>query len=276
MLKKLFNAIAVALVCLCSSSVAQAQLSASINSSTTTGTLTQTFVFRVINGNTAPFQFLNIIIAPPSDLNVDACYFIFKTAGNSGRGSVKIFGDYPQINNYQPWSAYGDGTDVANSQCTVKGSQMSYTVSGNDLFVTVPVVASNLMLGNYNIFLSADGNWNFGQPDGYWQPIAQSAWPSPPTSTVLPVSGQGMNATFDTVISSTGVGHSRAISRSLFIVNQYASGVGACYVIYTNSNRQLIMLQDSGNNVAYNGTVFLGTTPHASQIANNTLKTGSA
>ena len=135
---------------------------------------------------------------------------------------------------------------------------------------TLQDTRSTIRLGNYNIFLSADGNWNFGQPDGYWQPIAQSAWPQPPTSTVLPVSGQVMNATFDTVISSTGVGHSRAISRSLFIVNQYASGVGACYVIYTNSNRQLIMLQDSGNNVAYNGTVFLGTTPHASQIANNT------
>ena len=146
---------------------------------------------------------------------------------------------------------------------------MTQTPSGNDLIVTIPIVASNLMLGTYNIFLSPAGSWNFAQPNGYWQPIAQSAWPAPPTTSVFPGSGTGMNATFDVTLSSSGVGKSRALSKSLFIINQYASGVGACYAIYTNTNHKLIMLADSGNSIVSNGSVFLGTTPGPSQIASN-------
>ena len=211
---------------------------------------------------------MSVIIAPSSDLNVDACYFMYGPWGNSGRGTIALFGDSPQESNNNPWwRNWQDGADTSNSQCTVKGSAMTKTPSGNDLIVTIPIVASSLMIGTYNIFLST-GSWNFSAPNGYWKPIATT--PPRPTTSVMPGSGTGMSATYDVTISSAGVDKSRALSRSLFFVNQYFSGAGGCYLIYQNTNRQLIMLKDDGNEIATNGLRFLGTTPGASQIASNT------
>ncbi len=227
MTQKLLPALTGCFVFLCLSSGASAQVTASLVYSGPlcgtpaipcyAGLQTQSFTFRIVNGNTASYPIMSVIIAPPSDLNVDACYFLYGPWGNSGRGTIALFGDSPQESNNNPWwQGWQDGADISNSQCTVKGSAMTKTVNGNDLIVTIPIVASSLMIGTYNIFIST-GSWNFSAPDGIWKPIA--TLPPPPTTSVMPGSGTGMNATYDVTISSSGVGKSRALNRSLFFVN---------------------------------------------------------
>ncbi len=191
---------------------------------------------------------------------------MYNASGATGRGTIALFADFPEANNYNPWaSGWVDGTDLSNSQCTLKGSLMSKVTSGSDLLVTIPIVATNLMVGTYSIYINYGNGWNFSSPNGYWQPIA--TLPPPPTSSVLPASGQGFSTAFDVKLTSAGPGKSRAISRSLFFVNQYFSGVGACYAIYYNTSRKLILLSDDGNNVVANGQTFLTPTPRSSQMA---------
>ena len=90
------------------------------------------------------------------------------------------------------------------------------------------------------------------------------------TGTEGAVSGNDLIVTISIMASNLMVGTYQVLSRSLFFVNQYFSGVGACYVIYYNSSRKLIMLQNDGNNVVSpNGQTYLTTTPRASQVAAN-------
>ena len=72
---------------------------------------TESFTFRV----PASFSILNVIIAS-TDLNVDACYFLYNASGATGRGTIALFADFPEANNYNPWaSGWVDGTDLSNS-----------------------------------------------------------------------------------------------------------------------------------------------------------------
>ena len=109
MFQKTFAVLAASIVVLCTSQIASAQVTATIdptgsvcNGVPCSTSQTQTFSFRIVNGNTASFSMLSVIIAPPSDLNLDACYFLYGRWGNSGRGSLAIFLDSPQANNGNP------------------------------------------------------------------------------------------------------------------------------------------------------------------------------
>ncbi len=157
------------------------------------------------------------------------------------------------------WSSVGQGSGstIANSQCSIAGTDFGATKSGNSAIVTIAVNFNSSFAGTKSLFVAAGDNENESsnyQNMGLWSvaggsgasgsnpastPSAPSSSGAAPTVVSIVPSNSGNRTTF--VITVSDVNGSNDLSGAGVIVNSGYSGSNACWIYY-NLNQATVSL----------------------------------
>jgi hypothetical protein len=186
---------------------------------------------------------------------------VYLLIGTSTSVSGSCFAEYSPSNN--AFSLFLDagppdavpaqvGHDASNRQCTLSGSGLGATQSGNNLIVTFPVTFSGSYQGSKNIYLltydiqGRSGGW---QKMGTWDVALFSTGPS--VVSLTPTQGVGQNGTFIATFLHPGGASQHYLGYILFLptpnVVQYTA-TGSCLVEYNRISDAMRLINDAGTN----------------------------
>jgi len=207
-----------------------------------------TFKYSSVNG----YSYLNRVygLVNTSTSGASACYLQYDLVANvlyleSDSGTAFVGGLTP-----------GAGTTLTNSQCSINGSGVAVSGSGNQLTLIVPVSFSGTFSSLKNIYgyASDKAGLNSGwQTLGSWN--AGALIVAPPTAdSVTPSAGTGTSQVFTFKFSS--VNGYNYVSRFYGEVNISTSGVSSCYFEYDPVANALYLHNDAGS--AFAGSIGPG------------------
>lgn len=198
--------------------------------------LSQTFSVTLsdANGNADIASALIVINAAITGQN--SCYLSFNRAAN-------VFYLFADANNtWQPVYP-GSSTTVSNPNCSLSGSGLSTSASGNSVILTMPMSFSPSYAGAKNFYVYATdagglaSGWVTG---GSWS----TAQPVPPALvSVSPSSGSGASQLFTVTISDAN--GNADISSALILINTTINGQNACFLSFNRSANVYYLLRDS-------------------------------
>jgi hypothetical protein len=158
------------------------------------------------------------------------------------------------------------GTILTNSYCTVNTTQVTRTLVGNDMTVTVPVTFKGTLTGAMGTFLQSldvTGVWTGMTQFGNWTSTAITT-PKPG-----PYVRQVLVPAYDKVPTKVDAysGHSSGLD-ALYTVNvlvaeNIVGGTRRCHIIYFGGTRELRLVNDAGtgfttNSPQQNSTCAIG------------------
>jgi hypothetical protein len=137
-----------------------------------------------------------------------------------------------------------------NSRCSVNGSSVSASASGNTLTVSFTLNFSSSFSGAKTIWLNATdtaGAQSGWQAKGNWTvPGSVGSTPAPPAiQSFLPASGSGASQAFTTKLTdANGAGD---LVYGYWLINTSTSWAGSCGVRYDRTNNQLSLINEVGS-----------------------------
>jgi subtilisin family serine protease len=132
----------------------------------------------------------------------------------------------------------GSGGTLSNSQCSIAGSSVAVSNTGNSITVAATVTFASGFAGPKTIWAtwySAAGQQGIWQSVGSWNVTASG-------NSVVPSSGSGPSQQF----TFTFPGASNADSVNM-LIHSALSSAGGCYVIYERAANTFDIVDDAGN-----------------------------
>ncbi|MEO8026645.1 MAG: BACON domain-containing carbohydrate-binding protein [Bryobacteraceae bacterium] len=136
---------------------------------------------------------------------------------------------------------------VSNSQCTINGSQSSFTGTGNTLTLALDITFAAGFAGNKITYLAArdvaenNSGW---QALGTWQVPGSGPAITTSLSGLSPRRGAGLTQTFTFTINDTAGWQDLGVVNVL--INDAIDGRQACYMAYVRSINVLYLVDDAG------------------------------
>src|SRR6185312_6067905 len=192
----------------------------------------------------------------------NACWFYF----NLNAVSVSL-----ADNGGSAWSSVGQGSGstIANSQCSIAGTDFGVTRSGNSAIITIAVNFNSSFAGTKSLFVAAGDNENQSsnyQNMGLWAvaggagaaastPASTPAAPSSPSSsevapTVVSIvpSNSGNRTTF--IVTVADANGSNDLAGAGVVVNAGYNGANACWIYYNLNQATVSLAANDGSSWA--------------------------
>jgi hypothetical protein len=139
---------------------------------------------------------------------------------------------------------------LSNSRCSVNGSSVSASASGNTLTVSFTLNFSSSFGGAKTVWLNATdtaGAQSGWQAKGIWTvPGGGGSAPAPPAiQSFLPASGSGASQAFTTTL--TDANGASDLVYGYWLVNTSISWAGSCGVRYDRTKNQLALITEDGS-----------------------------
>lgn len=208
----------------------------------------------------------------PTTATANGCYLSYSRAANT----VSLFQD-----SNASWLpvTIGSATTVSTSFCTLSGTGLTVTPSGNSLTIVFPLSFKPTFTGAKTLFLSAT---DAGGLTSGW--ISSGSWtltqPTAPTvNSLSPNSGSAASQTFTLVFGDLN-GYTD-IAGALLLVNATLNGRGGCFIAYDRPTNLFFLYRDSddawiavypgsGNDVS-NAQCTINTANLATSVSGNSV-----
>ena len=139
----------------------------------------------------------------------------------------------------------GSSTSVSNPNCSLAGSGLTRTVSGNTVTITLPLSFGSSYSGAKSFYVNVTDT---GGLSSGW--VAAGTWSTsqaaaPTVTSVSPASGAGPSQLFTVTLADTN-GNSD-MSSALLLFNGTLNGQNACFISYNRSVNAFYLYRDSDN-----------------------------
>jgi hypothetical protein len=165
-----------------------------------------------------------------------ACFISYNRAANA----FYLFRDSDNL-----WQLLypGSNASVSNGNCTISGTSLAASASGNVLTLAIPLSFSSSFAGAKNFYASvadAGGLSSDWITAGAWNPASSVA---PTVTSVNPSSGKGASQTFALTLADAN--GNTDMASALILINNSVNGNNACFISYNRSVDAFYLLRDS-------------------------------